>query len=105
MPFKTLQGILSYKIFEIEFLLLLNCLKQLAIFGSFDELKIHQLGKTYYYSNVKNMLSISCKNAPKNGTNICDLGLRKCKRNITLDLMRSFLRVAKILLKKKQSPP
>ena len=40
-----LRDILSWKISEIENLLLLCCLKQIAFFGSLDELKMHQLRK------------------------------------------------------------
>ena len=43
MHFQKWRDILSKKISEIEILLSLRCLKQLVFFGSFDELKMHQL--------------------------------------------------------------
>ena len=43
MRFKKLRDIFSSKISEIELLLLLCSLKQIAFFGSIDAVKMHQL--------------------------------------------------------------
>ena len=56
---------MSQKISEVDFLILLCCLKQITFSGSFDELKLHQLCKLITIQKWKHMLSISCKSAQK----------------------------------------
>ena len=46
-----------------ESLLLLHCLKQIAFFGSLDELKMYQLCKLIIIRMSKQMFSIICKGA------------------------------------------
>ena len=60
MHFKKVRDTLSLKISEIEILLLLCCSKQIAFFGSLDELKMHQLCKFITIRMSKHVLSISC---------------------------------------------
>ena len=53
------------EISELDFLLLLSCLKQIVFFGSFDELNKHKLCKLVAIRMSKHMLSISCTGALK----------------------------------------
>ena len=55
MHFKKIARYIELKISEIEFSLLLCCLKQ-TFFGSFDELKMHQLRQHITIRKSKHML-------------------------------------------------